>query len=410
MLQGVLLARMLGPAGRGEFAAVILWPSIFAGLGMLGVNMAIARFAGQGLSLDGLVRTATKAAFATGFISALACWLALPTLLPQEKHHLLPAAHIFLFFIPINHLGLNLQGIDHGTGNFVWLNVTRALLYPVFFTGIVICWWVANDKVFWVAAALLLANSTVVLLRLVERRKSFMGQQRGVDTKKLINSSLPFATASGIAIIYMQMDKALLVWLLSPAEIGWYMAAFAAAGSINVLNNSLGIMQFSTAAQAEPRRGFPALASMIRRGSLLSILSAVVLATLLPMLVPLVYGADFKPATGIASFLLPGLVLAGLGEVANQALRGQGQPVAGVVFKVLGLVAMGLVGAALAASLGGVGIACGYMAGELVAFLGLMFVSVRYYQDATWFALRPTLDDVVFLWALIFKRKESAKG
>jgi hypothetical protein len=34
---GVLLARLLGPHDRGEFAAVILWPSILAAVGSLGV-------------------------------------------------------------------------------------------------------------------------------------------------------------------------------------------------------------------------------------------------------------------------------------------------------------------------------------------------------------------------------------
>ncbi len=44
----MVLARMLGPEGRGQFAAILLWPSIFAALGLMGVNMALARRAGAG--------------------------------------------------------------------------------------------------------------------------------------------------------------------------------------------------------------------------------------------------------------------------------------------------------------------------------------------------------------------------
>src|SRR4051812_38208207 len=43
IVQGVLLARMLGPTGRGQFVAATLWPMIFAGLGGLGLNVALAR-------------------------------------------------------------------------------------------------------------------------------------------------------------------------------------------------------------------------------------------------------------------------------------------------------------------------------------------------------------------------------
>lgn len=394
VLQGILLARLLGPGGRGELAAIILWPNVFAGIGILGVNMAIARFAGQGLTSCGLVKTATKTALLTGVLSALICGLLLPFLLPEAKHDLLPAAYLFILFIPLNHLALNLQGVDHGGGNFRWLNATRALLYPVFFSGIILCWWFATDKVFWVVVALLVANGCVVLLRLSVKLKSFRYAGRSVTSTALFKESYPYVAASIIAILYMQMDKALLVWLLAPEEIGWYVAAFAAAGSVNVLNSALGIVQFSAAAQAVPGHGFAALAKVLRRGGVLSLVGGGLLAALLPWLVPLVYGAGFHPAVSIGLLLLPGLILAGLGGIVNQALCGQGHPVAGVISKVLGLVVMGSLGVTLASDWGGEGIACGYLGGELVAFGGLLFVAKRYYKDFALKALMPCKMDV----------------
>ncbi len=405
VLQGVLLARLLGPAGRGEFAISIFWPTVFAGIGIFGVNMALARFAGQGWAADGLVKTALKASLVTSALSALLCWLLLPILLPADKHQLLPVAYWFVMFIPLNHLALNLQGIDHGAGNFRWLNITRAVLYPVFFTGIALCWWLATDKVFWVAVALLIANGSVVVLRLVVRLKSLWSTEAGVASTTLLRASSPFVVASIVTILYMQMDKALLVWLLAPAEIGWYVAAFAAAGSVNVLNGALGIVQFSTAAQAVPGHGFANLAMVLRRGAIMSLAGGVFLGALFPWLVPLVYGGDFRPATVVAYILLPGMVLAGLGEIVNQALRGQGQPLAVVVPRVFGLVVMGCIGAVLAENWGGQGIACGYLAGELVAFSGLLLVAAKYYRDADWLLLWPSMEDVRFLLGRIFKDK-----
>ena len=409
VLQGILLARLLGPAGRGEFAAVILWPNVFTGIGILGVNVAIARFAGQGQSPDGLVKTAFRAALVTGAMTVLVCGLALPSLFPEGKHHLLPAAYLFLLFAPLNHLTMNLQGIDQGHWNFSWLNVTRAILYPVYFFGLLLCWFFASDKVFWAVIALLTANGCVVLVRLLPKFHSLWGPPSGVGIKALFKESLPFAGASIIVIFYMQMDKALLVWLLAPAEIGWYVAAFSAAGAVNVLNSVLGCMHFSVEVQSKPGHGFNELARVLRRGCVLSLLGGVILGALLPWVLPLVYGADFQPATAIAYVLLPGLLLAGLGDIVNQALRGQGQPIAGVISKVLGLVVMGILGFALAGRLGGKGIACGYLAGELVASSGILVVAIRFYKDADWCALCPTTADVSFLWNRILFRKGAAK-
>lgn len=391
------MARLLGPSGRGEFATIILWPNVFAGLGIFGINMAIARLAGQGRSGDSLVKTAVKSSLLTGVVAALICAICLPALLPADKHNLLPVAYLFLLFIPLNHLTLNLQGVDQGLGDFVWLNAPRALLYPVFFSGLALSWWLAVDKLFWVVASLLVANGSVVLLRLLLKIRCFSSTGLVVEARCLLKESLPFVTASVISILYMQMDKALLVWLLRPEEIGWYVAAFAAAGSVNALNSALGIVQFSSAAQAQPGYGFSLVATVLRRACILSMLAGGVLAIILPWLLPLVYGQDFSPATKIAYILLPGLVLAGLGEIVNQALRGQGKPVSGVISKVLGLIVMGLAGMFLAKFWGARGIACGYLAGELVAFAGIIVVAFRYFNDAKLFELCPNRSDFIFL-------------
>jgi len=41
VLTGILLARTLGPRGRGELAAAILWPTLIMTLGTLGMTEAI---------------------------------------------------------------------------------------------------------------------------------------------------------------------------------------------------------------------------------------------------------------------------------------------------------------------------------------------------------------------------------
>lgn len=403
VLQGILLARLLGPVGRGEFASVILWPTIFAGFGILGVNMALARIAGQGWDINALAKTAVKAALFTGIITMLICGSLLPILLPLEKHSLLPAAYLFLVFIPINHLGLNLQSVDHGLGNFRWLNITRALLYPVFFVGIVLAWCFAIDAVYWGAAAMLVANSSVVLVRLF-RFKNLLRKSNEITCSVLRKESSPFVIANIISILYMQMDKALLVWLLTPEEIGWYVAAFAASSSINVINGALGIVQFSTSAQEESRKGFENLAKVLRRSFLITLVCSCVFAILLPWVLPCVYGEDFRPAIKVAYLLLPGIAVAGLGDIVSEALRGQGQPIAAVTSKVLGLVVMGLIGFVLSRIFGGKGIALGYLAGEFVASAGFLIIATRYYKDANWTILLPSREDVVFLKMCLLNR------
>ncbi|MBE0584875.1 MAG: oligosaccharide flippase family protein [Desulfofustis sp.] len=405
VLQGILLARLFGPAGRGEFAAVILWPTILAGIGIFGVNMAIARLAGQGWPVNRLFKAAIRASMITATLTALVCGLLLPILLPADKEHLIPAAYLFLFYIPLNHLALNLLGIDHGSGNFRLLNITRSVLYPVFFLGLVLCWYLAADRVFWSAFSLLVANGAVVLLRLTAKYGNIASGEAVVPARILLTESYPFVAASIITILYMQMDKVLLVWLLPPEEIGWYVAAFAAAGAVNVLNSALGIVQFSIAAQEKPRCGFATIAAVLRRSAIFSLLAAGGLALLLPWLLPLVYGFNFQPAVPLSYILLPGMILAGLSEIVTQALRGQGQPIAGVLSKIFGLMVMALSGFFMAKFWGARGIACAFLFGEITVFSGLVFVSFRFYQDAVLSDLRLRAADFTFCRRKLIKKQ-----
>jgi enterobacterial common antigen flippase len=407
VLQGVLLARFLGPIGRGEFAAVILWPSMFAGIGILGINIAIARYAGKGEQAGKLVRTAIFAGLITGTVTTLLCAILLPTLIPEDKHELLRPAYFFLLFIPLNHIGLNLMAVDHGRGDFVGLNISRTIMYPIFFIGLLACWIFAQEKIFWVVGALLFANASVVVFRLMMKSKSICSLSTSVIRPKLLlKASLPFILVSVIAVLYAQLDKALLIWLSSPQEIGWYVAAFAAAGSVNILSSALGIVQFSSAARAMHGKGFNHLASVLRRCAMVSIIGGGFLFPLLPLLVPLVYGSAFKGAIPIAQVLLPGMILAGLSEIINQALCGQGKPLLGIFSRVLGLMVMGLVGLWLYKIIGSQGIAVAFFASELFVFFGLLIVANIHYEDATWGVLKPVSGDLKFLFEQINRFKK----
>jgi len=46
---GVMSARLLGPQGRGELAAAILWPSTLLTLGSMGLNQSIVFHTGRRL-------------------------------------------------------------------------------------------------------------------------------------------------------------------------------------------------------------------------------------------------------------------------------------------------------------------------------------------------------------------------
>ena len=71
VVQGIITARALAPAGRGELAALLLWPRVLGWIGLGGTNITISRRAASGERLGPLSRTALLCAL-VGSVLALA--------------------------------------------------------------------------------------------------------------------------------------------------------------------------------------------------------------------------------------------------------------------------------------------------------------------------------------------------
>src|SRR5437016_2490003 len=85
ILQGILVARALGPVGRGQFAAAILWPGLFAAMGGMGVSVALARRAGRAGDLAPVIRSGLTITLLTGILGTIVCAAAIPWLLPGDE-------------------------------------------------------------------------------------------------------------------------------------------------------------------------------------------------------------------------------------------------------------------------------------------------------------------------------------
>ncbi|BCL60454.1 hypothetical protein DGMP_11470 [Desulfomarina profundi] len=266
VFQGALLARLLGPQGRGELAAIQLWPGVFASIGLLGINMALTRRAGKTNDTAPLIKSALYISCITGFCTAVICLFFLSYLIPTEMRKILPVATIFLLYIPLNHMALNLLAIDQGTGNFKLFNFTRAQIYPVFFAGLILTWFFAEDKLLWVVISLLAGNLTVAITRVVLKRSILRQQIKHVSLRLLLREGLPYQITTIFSLFSQYIDQILLLWLLTPSEMGLYVVARSSSSVIASLPASLGIVSLSEAARLDKSNGFSPLARMVRRG------------------------------------------------------------------------------------------------------------------------------------------------
>lgn len=400
VLQGIIVARLLGPSGRGEYATVVLWPTVFASIGIFGTNIVLARAAARVQQRDALTRTALFLALITSVISVASCLICLPRLLPEKETHLLWLCQVFATFIVLNHLTQNLLAVDQGAGNFKRFNLTRAILNPVYLVFLVIMFLAGIRQVQYVVLGLLAANLAVVVVRFT----FLLGEVRLwgplYSPNQLIRQSVRFGLVGVAMPLYLQADKAIMLWQLGSTNLGLYVVALSAGAAVADITNSASMVSFTLAAQARQGQGFEVLAKTFRIASLLWLVCGGLLAFAMPLLLPAFYGSEFAPAINPARLLILGSALAGLANLLDQTMRGQGRPFVGLEGRVAGLVVLVSLGCILSRYWGLMGMCVAFVFCQFTCLSVFVRRVLNHYGQHAWAIcdLVPRWSDVVGLW------------
>ena len=131
-VQGILLARILGPAGRGVFAACVVFPQALLYVGLLGASELFAGFAAEGMHRARLRRSAFLYGLTAGVVSLLLCVVLDIFSIPADVQHALPLAIFCAFTMPFQQIRLSVLAVDHGTRNLTRYNKSRLIAAAAF--------------------------------------------------------------------------------------------------------------------------------------------------------------------------------------------------------------------------------------------------------------------------------------
>ena len=397
VVQGILVARLLGPAGRGQFAAAILWPGLFAAMGGMGVSVALARRAGRAHDLARVIRTGLALTLLTGTVVAVLCAAAIPWLLPGNDTVVRNAAYVFVPFIIFNQVSLAMIAIDQGAGWFAQMNWTRLIVNPVYLLFVVVLWFTGVRDVGWFVIGLLIANAAVAFARvtLAVQRAPLSGQMEPVNA--VLHEALPYGLAGLLGALAASADKALLLYLLGTAQLGFYTVALTAASVVNSLAGAAGTVSFGMSAQVKDREGFDRVARMFRFTAWTWLLAGLGVAVIIPIVLPLLYGAVFRPAIWPAILLIPAAALTGQASILEESMRAQGRAFVGLEARAAGLVVMIAMGWLLAPVVGIYGVVFAAIGSQAIVLIVMMFAARWHFHRALLNALLPRISDLLEL-------------
>jgi O-antigen/teichoic acid export membrane protein len=362
---GVAAARLLGPQGRGELAALILWPSVLVMLFSLGINQAIVFHTGQkrdGISEVGTASTLIGLAQSLGvvLVGLLVVPLALHAYSPQVRHWAL----IFLFSTPFLIFSGYPANLLQGRLDFLSFNFIRTISPLVYALGLVVLLLIRRANLQDVVAFQILgyvvavAAGCSILLRKEKLRFSLK--------KRVMGSLLSFGWKTQLATvtsyINQRVDQLLLSLFVGPRELGLYVVAVTVSLALGFLPQASAMVTLAAGSNL-PREGAKAVIGKSFRTSLVWLVGGCsALFVVAPWLITLVFGPKFMPSGLACRILLPGSIALGLNQVLYEGARSLNDPALpshseglAVVLTCMGLYLLlprfGFLGAAIASTL-----------------------------------------------------------
>ena len=390
-LSGILAARLLGPAGRGEFAIAILWPSMLAAFGMLGVKEALTYERARGTHPQRvLVGAALELALCQSILLVSLGVLLIPLLTRAQSQEVTQASLMFLLFIPTNLVAQYALGLLQGSLELPTFNALRLTVGTVYLAALLFLWAMDAVTVWNVTVGLLVANACTALMALVAiLHKYGVRWTRDLGLlQRIFDYGLRSHVGSVSSILNQRADQMLMAVLITPEQMGWYAVAVNVSSLARLPSGAFATLTFPKVAGAPPAEQRRVTGFYSRLNTTASSGTGLVLMLLLPVLVPLVYGDAFTPSIVPAEILVVASIAVAVGQAWAGSLRGLGRPSEPAKAEVISLV---VTVAGLALLLGPLGIV-GAALTSLVAYLmaaTFMYLRLRHFlgmglRDLLW--------------------------
>jgi O-antigen/teichoic acid export membrane protein len=326
---GIIVARSLGTFGRGELAAIALWPSFVAALATLGVPTALRYYTRRQPELAPQLYAASMLLMlAMGFIGGIVGVFVMPLTLHGYDQTVVRMAQVFMIFVPLELLGAVIAAHLEALGKFgrsmlvqLYRNVATLLVLAMLYgTGhmspltAALSYTVPTAlQVLWLAVRLW-PNSLTSIRDVAARSRPLVGygmRSYGTDV---------------VGALASQLDLAIIIMFLSAAQLGLYTIALTLSRLLNIVQTSLVSVIFTRASGLEEEEGVALISRAARLSTVVSIGLGLVFLLAIPIALPRLYGSEFGAAIPLMPLLTAEAIIGGLGNILKQSFLAGGRP------------------------------------------------------------------------------------
>ncbi len=363
-----IVARWLGPEGKGIFALAMLVPGVLNIILNGGIGIANVYFAGsRRIDIPRLITNSIAFSFiATGIGTCLIGGLVFTGWFQKMVPGLpLWIAIIALLWFPVALMASYLGNILQGLQRFLTYNI-MGLVQGILTLTLIIIFVVTFNKGLLGAVLSYIGTAIiglVILFLLLKKEGNFCLWKWD---RMVMRSTLSYGLKGHIGNILQffnyRLDMFILNYFLGTAGVGIYSISVGISELLWHFPNAVGFVLFPKAASTKPEIMNEVTPRILRITLLLTTIGAMGLYFLGEQLIEVIYSKAFLPAYVPMLVLLPGVILLGGAKVLTNDIAGRGHPEYNSVNAALGLIITvvldlllipkyGVFGAALASSI-----------------------------------------------------------
>ena len=328
LLTGIIVGRVLGPSGRGEFAMIILWPAFISGLMIGGLRFSLIYHVSR--KIGKLSNTIATAVITMVVGSAIAAALLvvfaedwLPAASPQV-HDLLILTSLLL---PIASIGTILEPVLLGQRKYKAWNFLR-VLDPILMVASVLAfaWFglLSVASLIYLYLAIRLFYTAWFLLYV---KREFPSMEVDSVARGLLVYGAKCQPSGWLGNVNAQADQLILSSLFTPMFLGLYRTGANVASFLRFVFIGFQRLVMTEAAECEEEwQRIDRIANYLAMCLLVSLISVGPFLLILGPAIRWMYGEAFDGSVAPAQVLVFAIILRGFCGILGNGFRGLGKP------------------------------------------------------------------------------------
>jgi O-antigen/teichoic acid export membrane protein len=411
LITSIILARLLGPTGKGIYALIILIPTVMLKLGSFGIEAANVYFTGskkykiKDITSNSLFNTLTISFTLILLFFGISHLGIFQNFLKSNK--ILPLyIWLVILTIPLSLLSGFLKSILLGKEKIIKFNKINIFQSIFQLIAIVVFLLVLRQEIFGAVISYVLTITAVTLFVIYSIRK--ITRIEFSFNQKLFKGSLKYGLKAYFGnlsqFLNYKLDMFLVAAFLGPAAVGYYSISVGISEKLWMLPGAIATVLFPRISAIKDGEANNLTPRVARHTFFITFVLALILVLLAKPLIEIFYGSVFLPSVIPLLILLPGIIALGGCKILTGDLAGRGKPQFGTYAAFVSLAVniplnlclipkWGISGAAFASSVA-------YIIATLVVIIAFVRISKRSWSEIMLIKKQDFKDYKKFLFKL----------